>query len=82
MHETSPGLNIAEGGNAPEAGANGCKTGTLVAYNAKAHTEFTDADGILMSYNVNANTGSDLVCADDYKPRFVRVQIPGVTDAK
>jgi hypothetical protein len=67
---------------APEAGANGCKTGTLVAYNAKAHTEFTDADGILMSYNVNANTGSDLVCANDYKPRFVRVQIPGVTDAR
>ncbi len=66
---------------APEAGANGCKTGTLVTYNAKAHTEFTDADGILMSYNVNANNGSDLVCANDYKPRFVRVQIPGVTDA-
>ncbi len=34
-----------------------------------------------MSYNVNANTSSDLVCADDYKPRFIRVQIPGVTDA-
>jgi Domain of unknown function (DUF5005) len=66
---------------APEAGANGCKTGTLVTYNAKAHTEFTDAEGILMSYNVNADTGSDLVCANDYKPRFVRVQIPGVTDA-
>ncbi len=65
---------------APEAGANGCKVGTLVTYNAKAHMEFTDADGILMSYNVNANTSSDLVCADDYKPRFVRVQIPGVTD--
>lgn len=58
------------------------QTGTLVTYNAKAHTEFTDADGILMSYNVNANTGSDLVCANDYKPRFVRVPIPGVTDAK
>jgi Domain of unknown function (DUF5005) len=67
---------------APEAGANGCKTGTLVTYNAKAHTEFTNADGILMSYNVNANTGSDLVCANDYKPRFVRVPIPGVTDTK
>jgi hypothetical protein len=67
---------------APEAGANGCKTGTLVTYNAKAHTEFTDANGILMSYNVNANTGADLVCANDYKPRFVRVPIPGVTDAK
>ncbi|HYM76943.1 MAG TPA: DUF5005 domain-containing protein [Candidatus Dormibacteraeota bacterium] len=65
---------------APEAGANGCKTGTLVTYNAKAHSEFTDANGILMSYNVNANDGSDLVCADDYKPRFVRVPIPGVTD--
>ncbi len=66
---------------APEAGANGCKTGTLVTYNAKAHTEFTDADGILMSYNVNANTSTDLVCANDYKPRFIRVQIPGVTPA-
>ena len=65
---------------APEAGANGCKTGTLVTYNAKAHMEFTDADGILMSYNVNANDGSDLVCADDYRPRFVRVPIPGVTN--
>ena len=65
---------------APEAGANGCKTGTLVTYNAKAHTEFTDSDGILMSYNVNANSGSDLICADDYRPRFVRVQIPGVTN--
>lgn len=65
---------------APEAGANGCKTGTLVTYNAKAHTEFTNAAGILMSYNVNANNGTDLVCADDYKPRFVRVQIPGVTN--
>ncbi|MGH9496390.1 MAG: DUF5005 domain-containing protein [Candidatus Sulfotelmatobacter sp.] len=64
---------------APEAGANGCKVGTLVTYNAKAHTEFTDAAGILVSYNVNANNGSDLVCANDYKPRFVRMQIPGVT---
>jgi Domain of unknown function (DUF5005) len=66
---------------APEAGANGCKAGTLVAYNAKAHTEFTNGDGILMSYNVNANSSNDLVCADDYKPRFIRVQIPGVTNA-
>jgi len=64
---------------APEAGANGCKTGTLVTYNAKAHTELINADGILVSYNVNANDGSDLVCADDYKPRFVRVPISGVT---
>ena len=63
----------------PEAGANGCKVGTLVAYNPKAHPEFTDSSGILISYNVNANNSKDLVCADDYKPRFIRVQIPGVT---
>ena len=67
---------------APEAGANGCKVSTLVTYNAKAHGEFTDSSGILISYNVNANTGSDLVCANDYMPRFVRMQIPGVTGAK
>ena len=65
---------------APEAGANGCKVGTLVTYNAKAHTEFTDSTGILVSYNVNANNSSDLVCANDYMPRFVRMTIPGVTD--
>lgn len=65
---------------APEAGAAGCKVGTLVAYNAKAHPEFTDSTGILLSYNVNANDGSDLVCANDYIPRWVRIQIQGVTD--
>jgi len=64
----------------PEAGANGCSVGTLFTYNAKAHTEFTDSDGILISYNVNANDSKDLVCANDYMPRFIRVQIPGVTD--
>lgn len=64
----------------PEAGAKGCKVGTTVAYNAKTHAEFTNSDGILISYNVNANDSTDLVCADDYRPRFVRVQIPSVTD--
>jgi len=63
----------------PEAGAPGCKTGTLVTYNPKAHPEFTDSTGILLTYNVNANTSSDLVCANDYMPRFLRLTIPGVT---
>jgi hypothetical protein len=63
----------------PEAGANGCKIGTLVTYNPKAHPEFTDSNGILLTYNVNANTSSDLVCANDYMPRFLRLTIPGVT---
>lgn len=65
---------------APEAGAAGCKIGTLVTYNAKAHPELTNSTGILLSYNVNANDSSDLVCANDYIPRWVRIQIQGVTD--
>jgi len=65
----------------PEAGANGCKVGTLVTYNPKAHPEFTDSTGILLTYNVNANTSSDLVCANDYMPRFLHLTIPGVTSA-
>lgn len=64
----------------PEAGAEGCKAGTLLTYNAKAHPELTDSSGILLSYNVNANDSSDLVCANDYIPRWVRIQIQGVTD--
>jgi len=65
----------------PESGASGCSVGTLVAYNPKAHIEFTDSTGILVSYNVNANNSQDLVCANDYMPRFVRIQIPGVSSA-
>jgi Domain of unknown function (DUF5005) len=65
----------------PEAGAPGCKTGNLVTYNAKAHPEFTDSSGILLTYNVNALNSQDLVCANDYIPRFIRITIPGVTDA-
>jgi hypothetical protein len=65
----------------PEAGAPGCKTGNLVTYNPKAHPEFTDASGILLTYNVNALNSKDLVCANDYIPRFLRITIPGVTDA-
>jgi hypothetical protein len=66
---------------APEAGAAGCKIGTLFTYNAKAHPEFTDSSGILLSYNVDANDSSDLVCANDYIPRWVRIQIPDLTDS-
>jgi hypothetical protein len=74
-----PWTNKTKVYTAPEAGAKGCKVGTLVTYNAKAHPEFTNSDGILITYNVNANNGSDLVCANDYMPRFVRMKIPGVT---
>jgi hypothetical protein len=65
----------------PESGQPGCESGTLYTYNPKAHPEFTDSTGVLVSYNVNNMTGTDLVCANDYIPRFVRVPIPGLTES-
>lgn len=62
----------------PEAGAWGCNTGTLFTYNPKDHPELARASGILVSYNVNANDGKDLVCANDYIPRFIRIPVSGL----
>ena len=39
---------------------------------------FTNSSGVLVSYDVNANNSTGLVCANDYKPRFIRVAIPGL----
>jgi Domain of unknown function (DUF5005) len=62
----------------PESGAPGCSTGTLYTYNPKDHPEFADTSGVLISYNVNASVGQDLVCANDYIPRFIRAPIAGL----
>jgi hypothetical protein len=62
----------------PETGTAGCRVGTLFTYDPRAHVEFTDSSGVLVSYNVNANDPTDLVCADDCKPRFIRVPISGL----
>lgn len=62
----------------PETGAPGCSVGTLYTYNPKAHPEFPSSAGILVSYNVNAVDSEDLVCANDYKPSFIRVPIQGL----
>jgi len=62
----------------PETGAVGCSVGTLFTYDPRAHVEFTNSSGVLISYNVNANNPLDLICANDYKPRFIRVSIPGL----
>jgi hypothetical protein len=62
----------------PETGAPGCSVGTLDTYDPKAHPEFPSSAGILVSYNVNATNSADLVCANDYKPSFIRVPIAGL----
>jgi Domain of unknown function (DUF5005) len=62
----------------PETGAPGCYIGTLYTYDPKAHPEFPSQSGILVSYNVNAANPKDLICANDYKPSFIRVPIPGL----
>ena len=62
----------------PESGSAGCSVGTLLTYDPRAHAEFTNSNGVLISYNVNANNGQDLICANDYKPRFIRVTVPGL----
>jgi hypothetical protein len=62
----------------PESGAPGCSVGTLFTYNPRAHVESTNSSGVLVSYNVNANNPQDLVCANDYMPRFIRVAISGL----
>jgi len=66
----------------PETGFPGCHVGRLWSYNARAHAEFINAEGILISYNVNALDSHDLICADDYKPRFIRVWIAGLISGK
>jgi hypothetical protein len=62
----------------PESGSAGCSVGTLLTYDPRAHAEFTNSNGVLISYNVNSNNGQDLICANDYKPRFIRVTVPGL----
>lgn len=59
----------------PEAGS-----GRLFTYNAHAHPEFTRGGGLLISYNVNSFDFQDLFRnVDNYRPRFVRAYLPGVS---
>ena len=54
--------------------------GQLFTYNAKIHPAFTNAQGLLVSYDVNSlapvtDPLSALVAASSYRPRFIRVQL-------
>ncbi len=54
--------------------------GQLFTYNAKIHPEFTNEEGLLVSYDVNSlapatDPLSALITADSYRPRFIRVKL-------
>ncbi len=52
--------------------------GTLLVYNPHAHFEFTSNGAVLISYDLNTTQGNDLVYADNYRPKFIRVPITGL----
>jgi hypothetical protein len=48
----------------------------LFTYDAHVHPEFTDATGLLVSYDVNTFDADELLSnVDSYRPRFIRVKI-------
>jgi hypothetical protein len=48
----------------------------LYTFDAHVHPEFTDATGLLVSYDVNTFDPSELLSnVDSYRPRFIRVRI-------
>jgi len=53
-------------------------TGALLTYNPHAHPQFTSNGSLLVSYDLNSSNGADLVYADAYRPKFVRVPIAGL----
>jgi hypothetical protein len=52
--------------------------GTLLTYNPHAHFEFTSNGAVLISYDLNTTQGDDLIYADNYRPKFIRVPITGL----
>jgi len=53
-------------------------SGQLLTYNPHAHPQFTNRSDLLISYNLNASNSGDLIYADAYRPRFIRVHIQGL----
>jgi hypothetical protein len=52
--------------------------GPLVVYNPHSHPQFNNGDGLLISYDTNTTKNEDLMYADSYRPRFIRVPIEGL----
>ena len=53
-------------------------SGTLLTYNPHFHPQFTSKGKLLVSYDINAGKSGDLLFADTYRPRFIRVPIRGL----
>jgi hypothetical protein len=49
--------------------------GHLWTYNPVAHPQFNLGGGLLVSYNVNSDDSGDLIYADAYRPKFIRIPI-------
>lgn len=54
-------------------------SGNVFIYNAKAHPSLSDADSLLISYNVNTlSFAENLNIADVYRPRFIKLATAGL----
>lgn len=65
--------SIPESGKPDYGGA-----GQFLVYNPHSHFEFTGNGSVLVSYDLNTSQSADLVWADNYRPRFVRIPINGL----
>ena len=50
----------------------------MFTYNPHVHPQFTSKGKLLISYNINAGKSPDLLFADTYRPRFIRVPVKGL----
>ncbi|MBO0797302.1 MAG: hypothetical protein J2P31_00620 [Blastocatellia bacterium] len=53
-------------------------TAGMLTYNPHSHPQFTTNGNLVISYNVNAGASADLLYADTYRPRFIRIPILGL----
>jgi len=53
-------------------------TGHLITYSPKAHPQFDSNGNLVISYNTNSTSGSNLIYGDAYRPRFILVPIAGL----
>jgi hypothetical protein len=52
--------------------------GHLWTYGQGAHPQFTKDGRLLISYSINSDDSGDPIYADAYRPRFIRVPVPGL----